>query len=181
MNAKFCFVLLIGLLALCLVGCSSSKSKQAAQSQQLLPPVSRLEPVPSPQPAQPMAQSSQPVAQPVQQAMPRPMPQSVFFETNQSKITPHAEAALRDQAEWLKRNTGKKIEISGNTDQRAGNDYNLQLGQKRADAVKDQLVSLGVSPDRLQTTSYGKERPVCTDSTENCNAANRRVDLRTIG
>lgn len=171
MKAKFCFVLSISFLVLFMF--SSGCSQKAATTQPA--PVSRLEPVPSPAPtAQPMPPQPKPVVQ-------KPMAGSVFFASNKSDITPQAAVALRNQAEWLKQNPEMKMQISGNADQRAGEEYNQALGQKRADAVKDYLVQLGVGADRLETTSYGKDRPICTESKENCYSANRRVDLQAIG
>jgi len=107
--------------------------------------------------------------------------QSVYFGTDETGITPQAQSALKSQAEWLKQNPHAKMEITGNTDPRAGEEYNRTLGQKRAEAVKDYLVGLGVSPDRLETRSYGKDRPVCNEATENCYASGRRVDLEVTG
>lgn len=155
MSARFCVVLFVGLLALSLFGCSGQKSAQAPSGP--LPPVYTFAPVE------------------------KPTPESVFFATDKSDITPQAAVALKNQAEWLKQHPDTKMQITGNADQRASQEYNQALGQKRADAVKDYLVQLGVNADRLETASYGAARPVCTESEENCYAANRRADLRAIG
>jgi peptidoglycan-associated lipoprotein len=88
---------------------------------------------------------------------------------------------LKNQAEWLRQNPNTKVEIAGNADQRASEEYNQKLAQERAEAVKEHLVGLGVSPDRLMTASHGKDKPVCGESTEACYAANRRVDMSVIG
>lgn len=105
----------------------------------------------------------------------------VYFMVGKYSITPRAAKVLQKESEWLKQNPDTKINISGNADSRASKKYNRILAQKRADAVKNRLVALGISPDRIQTTSYGKDNPVCTKTTKGCYAANRRVDLQAIG
>jgi peptidoglycan-associated lipoprotein len=172
MYAKICSVLFTGLLMVSLVCCSSFGSQKTAQDPAgKLPPVSRLEPVPS-QSAQQMIRG--PETQ-------KPMMESVFFATGKHNITDQSAEVLKQEAEWLKENPQTKIQISGNTDQRGGAEYNQKLAMKRAEAVKNQLANLGVDPDRITTTSYGKERPMCQDATTNCYATNRRVDLQAIG
>ncbi len=125
---------------------------------------------------------AQPPPQRVTEVQPvPPVPESVFFAYDKSDITPQMSVALKNQAEWLKQNPDRKLEISGNTDERGTEGYNQRLGQERADVVKNHLVQLGVSPDRMTTTSNGKNNPVCSESTASCQAANRRVDLNGIG
>lgn len=80
-----------------------------------------------------------------------PKPQPVYFGFNEYRITPQAAQALQRDAEWLKYYPQTEMVISGNADQRGGKEYNLWLAQQRADAVKNQLVQLGVNPNRLQT------------------------------
>ena len=82
---------------------------------------------------------------------------------------------LAANAEWLKENKRAHTEIEGHCDERGTVEYNLALGAKRAKAVKDYLVSLGVATDRLTTISYGEELPLCRDASEQCYARNRRV------
>jgi peptidoglycan-associated lipoprotein len=77
-------------------------------------------------------------------------------------------------AEYLKGNSTDAIKIEGHCDERGTEEYNLSLGQKRASAVKDYLVSLGIEGARVNTVSYGKARPFCTDHDENCWQQNRR-------
>jgi peptidoglycan-associated lipoprotein len=110
-----------------------------------------------------------------------PVPRSVFFATDKSEITPSGSVVLKNQAEWLQQHPNARVEIAGNADARAGEEYNQKLAQERADAVKGHLVGLGVNPDRMMTASHGKDKPVCGESTEACYAANRRVDLSVIG
>ena len=99
----------------------------------------------------------------------------VFFETDKSTLDGEARATLQRQAAWMKTYENLAFTIEGHADERGTREYNLGLGSRRANAVKDYLVSLGVPASRLKTISYGKERPVCLDSTETCWAQNRRA------
>lgn len=98
----------------------------------------------------------------------------VFFSTDSSTLNATARGALQKQAEWLKSNN-VRLKIEGNADERGTRDYNLALGARRANAVRDYIVSLGVSPSRLRTISYGKERPVSLCAAERCWSKNRRA------
>jgi peptidoglycan-associated lipoprotein len=99
----------------------------------------------------------------------------VFFATDQSNLDGSARATLRNQAAWLNQNDGLRLTIEGHADERGTREYNLALGARRANAVRDFLISEGVSGDRLQTISYGKERPVSLCSEESCWSKNRRA------
>jgi peptidoglycan-associated lipoprotein len=99
---------------------------------------------------------------------------TVFFETDQHSIRPDAQAVLQKQAAWLKQYPQTKLLVEGHADERGTREYNLALGDRRAYAVKEFLVSLGVDAARLQTKSYGKERPTCTESDDSCWQQNRR-------
>ena len=99
----------------------------------------------------------------------------VFFATDQSSLDGSARATLRNQAQWLAQNSELRIVIEGHADERGTRDYNLALGARRANAVRDFLISEGVNSSRLQTISYGKERPVSLCSEESCWSKNRRA------
>ena len=99
----------------------------------------------------------------------------VFFATDQSSLDGSARATLRNQAQWLAQNTEIRIVVEGHADERGTRDYNLALGARRANAVRDFLISQGVDGSRLQTISYGKERPVSLCSEEACWSKNRRT------
>lgn len=100
---------------------------------------------------------------------------TVHFDYNKSDLHESDKAVLQRQAAWLQKYPAVRVQVQGNCDERGTREYNLALGARRASAVKDYLVSLGVSASRLETISYGKERPVCTQSTEDCWAQNRRA------
>ncbi|HTZ31962.1 MAG TPA: peptidoglycan-associated lipoprotein Pal [Methylomirabilota bacterium] len=97
-----------------------------------------------------------------------------FFDYDSSEIRPDARAALQKTADFLKAYPNTHVAIEGHCDERGSTEYNLALGQRRANAVKQYLVSLGVNGDTLTTTSWGKEKPFCTESTESCWQQNRR-------
>jgi len=103
----------------------------------------------------------------------------VFFAYDRSDVDDRGRQTLQKQAAWLQRYPTVVLTIEGHADERGTREYNLALGARRAQAVKDYLVSLGVSGARLETISYGKERPICSQSNEACWAQNRR-GLSTI-
>ena len=99
---------------------------------------------------------------------------TIHFAFDQYDIDPEARAILDSQANWLMAHPNTRVTIEGHCDERGTREYNLALGARRANAAKEYLVSLGVSSARVDTISYGKERPICTQSTEDCWAQNRR-------
>jgi peptidoglycan-associated lipoprotein len=99
----------------------------------------------------------------------------VYFATDSSALDPEAQQVLRRQAAWLRENPGRAATIEGHADERGTRDYNLALGARRAAAVRNFLVGEGVSPDRLRTVTYGKERPEALCSAESCWRLNRRA------
>ena len=99
----------------------------------------------------------------------------VYFDTDMSNIREDGRATLAKQAEWLKRYTNYPITIEGKCDERGTREYNLALGERRAQAVKNVLVASGIPPSRISTISYGKERPAVVGSSEEAYAQNRRA------
>jgi peptidoglycan-associated lipoprotein len=100
---------------------------------------------------------------------------TIYFDTDRYDVDSQDQVALAKQAQWLGRYPSKRATIEGHADERGTREYNLALGGRRANSAKDYLVSLGVDGGRLNTVSYGKERPVCLESNENCWAQNRRA------
>ncbi|SRR5713226_656638 len=100
---------------------------------------------------------------------------NVYFAFDRDDLDPAARETLEANATWLKANPSTTVQIEGHCDERGTNEYNLALGARRAGVSKDYVVSLGISADRLSTISYGKEIPVCKESTEECWAKNRRA------
>jgi peptidoglycan-associated lipoprotein len=100
--------------------------------------------------------------------------QDAYFDLDKADIRSDARAALSKTAEFLRNYPQVKATIEGHCDERGSTEYNLGLGDRRASAVKQYLVSLGISADRLSTVSYGKEKPFCMEPTEPCYQQNRR-------
>jgi peptidoglycan-associated lipoprotein len=99
---------------------------------------------------------------------------TVHFDYDAYAVNDEARSVLQRQAAWLSKYPSVRVTIEGNCDERGTREYNLALGARRANAVKEYLASLGVSAGRVDTISYGKERPVCTSADESCYAQNRR-------
>lgn len=104
----------------------------------------------------------------------------IYFDTDRFNIDSLDADALRTQAEWLAQYPSKRATIEGHADERGTREYNVALGERRANAAKNFLQSLGVDASRLSTVSYGKERPVALGSTEEAWALNRRAVTITI-
>lgn len=101
--------------------------------------------------------------------------QDIHFDYDSFELTGEARETLRTNADWMKSSVQSKIEVEGHCDDRGTAEYNLALGAKRAKSARDYMVSLGISPDRLSTISYGEELPLCREETESCWQENRRV------
>ena len=102
------------------------------------------------------------------------VPDRVFFATNESILTTKSRDTLRKQATWLRENSSINVVVEGHADERGTREYNLALGESRANAAKDYLITYGISADRISVISYGKERPVNSESTPLAWSQNRR-------
>lgn len=100
---------------------------------------------------------------------------TALFDFDKATIRADAAAVLKKQAAWLASYPKATLTIEGHADERGTREYNIALGERRANSTKEFLVGLGVDPSRLSTISYGKERPTCTTSDETCFQANRRT------
>jgi peptidoglycan-associated lipoprotein len=99
----------------------------------------------------------------------------VFFESDQSELTPQARATLDKQVQWLQQYGQYAFTVEGHADERGTREYNIALGARRAQTVRDYLVSRGINPSRMRTISYGKERPVAVCNDISCWSQNRRA------
>jgi peptidoglycan-associated lipoprotein len=145
------------------------------------PPVEAPVATPSPTPA--------PRSAPIQPAGPTPgsledfritAGERVFFGYDRFDLTPEARATLEKQAAWLRRYGSVRVLVAGSADERGTREYNLALGARRASAAKDYLVSLGVPAGRIETVSYGKERPLDPRSNEEAWALNRNAHTQIL-
>lgn len=167
------FVIATSILALLLTfGCQKNEEIPMPTE---APPVPKIEKPPEPVKEEP---------KPVVEEVPEPDPldelikdnplNDVFFEFDKSELRPDARRTLERHAEVLKANPGLKVLIEGHCDERGTDDYNLALGERRATAVRDYMISLGVSANVLKTISYGESRPKDPRSNEEAWAKNRR-------
>lgn len=104
----------------------------------------------------------------------------IFFGLDQYDVDAEDQATLQSQAAWLQQNPNVRVTIEGHADERGTRDYNIALGERRANAAKNYLASLGIAPSRITTVSYGKERPAALGSDEQAWAQNRRAVTVTV-
>ncbi|UKK83974.1 peptidoglycan-associated lipoprotein Pal [Sphingopyxis sp. BSN-002] len=105
----------------------------------------------------------------------------IFFDLDQYNVDAQDQTTLQSQAQWLARYPAVRVTLEGHADERGTRDYNIALGERRANAAKNYLSSLGVDPNRIQVISYGKERPAALGSNEEAWAQNRRAVTVVIG
>jgi peptidoglycan-associated lipoprotein len=164
---------MIGLAAASLAACASRPK-----------PTGPVAPAPQPAPSQPAPSYPQPAP-----VSPEPMGAApgtvqdfvinigdrIYFATDSYDVTSDAQAVLGAQAQWLNRYPAVKVRIEGNADERGTREYNLALGARRANAVREFLIGQGVSGSRIETLSYGKERPIDPGTSEDAWAKNRNA------
>jgi peptidoglycan-associated lipoprotein len=103
-----------------------------------------------------------------------------YFDYDASSLRDDARTALSTDAQWLKKYPSMKILLEGHCDDRGTEAYNLSLGERRANATREYLDSLGIAPSRVETVSYGKEKPFCEDETDVCRQDNRRAHFLVV-
>jgi peptidoglycan-associated lipoprotein len=176
-----------GLLTLCIVfslGAAACAKKPPAPAPQApappapVPPAPKPPPPPPPPPAAPAAPAlteEEIFARKTLEQLNAERPLAdVYFDLDESTVRDDARGALQKNADWMKRWTSTRISIEGHCDERGSAEYNLGLGDRRANAVKTYLVNLGVPADRITVVSKGKEAPFCSDKNEACWQQNRR-------
>ncbi len=104
----------------------------------------------------------------------------VFFNYDEAELLPAGQTTLQQNAEWMRRWTSTRVRVEGHCDERGTNEYNLALGDARAAAVRDYLISLGIEAVRINTVSRGEESPFCGESHEGCWSRNRRGHFLVI-
>jgi len=101
----------------------------------------------------------------------------IYFDFDQDNVRPEFQAAMACHAKYLRDRPTARLTLQGNADERGSREYNLGLGERRGNSVSSALQANGGSAGQIQVVSYGEERPVCTESSEDCWARNRRVEL----
>jgi peptidoglycan-associated lipoprotein len=137
-------------------------------------PVADIPPAPPPQSAPAPAPVTSSIVAGSEEDLKVNVGDTVHFDYDKHDLREDDKGLLQKQAAWLAKFPAVRATIEGHCDERGTREYNLALGARRANAVKEYLVSLGVSAGRLDTISYGKEKPICTDSNETCYSQNRR-------
>ena len=180
-------VLPIIALTLLLAGCPKRPAMTAATAPPPVPPAAVVPPTPAPAPA-PAPVAPAPVAPPTTAPAPPAPPKEyrandalkpIHFAFDKSDIRPADAAVLDAAAAYLKANPSQLVLIEGHCDERGTSEYNLALGERRAKAAMNYLVSNGIEAARITTISYGKERPICSEHNEACWSKNRNDTFLT--
>jgi peptidoglycan-associated lipoprotein len=163
-------VLSVAVLAFSLAGCGCFIQAQKGEAPPPKPPEEKVVIAPE-QKQEVIMPPAAPVPAPVVAAVPGLS--NVYFDFDRYNIRPDDADTLKKNLDWFKANGNTKVRIEGNCDERGTVEYNLALGQKRADAARKYLAGLGIDAKLLDTISYGKGRPICTEHNEACWARNR--------
>lgn len=174
------FLLLAVILGLMVMGCAEKKAVTPIQppGEVMQPPQAKE--VEKPKKA-PEKITEQQIARVESKEIPSKMEEipgmfkDIHFDYDRYDIREDAKLILRSVADYLIKNTANKILVEGHCDERGTSEYNLGLGDKRTKAARDYLLSLAVPSSRIETISYGKEKPICNEHTEDCWAKNRRA------
>jgi len=170
LKPRFASVALIGLAVVLAIAPGCSSRKKVSSEAQIEPP-----PTESTPPAPPAEEHAPPP--PTEASGERFGLEDAFFDFDDFSLRQDAKTALETDGKYLEKNSGAKVVIEGHCDERGSVEYNLALGEKRARAAKDYLVSYGIPAARLTTISYGKERPFDTGHDEGAWAKNRRAHV----
>jgi len=160
-------IVLVNLLA----ACASEKPKESAAAASAPPPAATA---PAPQAAPAPVVMVDPLNDPASILAKR----SVYFPFDVSAVQEDDKPVVLAHAKYLSEHPDRKVRVEGNCDERGSNEYNLGLGQRRADSVKQMLVLGGAKASQIETVSYGEEKPVCTEHNEACWKQNRRSDIK---
>jgi peptidoglycan-associated lipoprotein len=190
MNRKrMVWIALLPLVGLLVAGCP--KKKPQAAPEQIAMETKQVQPPTQEMPAEPTAPAmdqtehnpleSEDLRVVNEEAQRQGFAANVYFDFDKSELKPEAREGLAANAEFLRNHPEFVLIVEGHCDERGTNEYNLALGERRANAAKDYLTSLGVAAGRLNTISYGEERPVCTQSDESCWSQNRRAHMVITG
>ncbi len=177
MNLQFLVTLLV---AAALAACSSTPLETPPVSDAPVIPVAPSAPTaPAPvvPPPPPQSTVKSVILHPLDDPSSALAKRSVFFEYDSYEIAPAGRALIEEHAKYLNGHASASVRLEGNADERGGREYNLALGQKRADAVRQAMKLLGVTERQMESVSFGKEKPVAIGHDEESWARNRRVDV----
>ena len=164
---------------LALIAAAAASLAACASRPKPMPPAPAPTPPPAPAPAPRPTPAPPPVAQGILPGSVQDfvinIGERIYFDTDEYTVRNDAQPVLSAQAQWLSRYPAVRVRIEGNADERGTREYNLALGARRANAVRDFLVSQGVSGARIETLSYGKERPIDAGTSEDAWAKNRNA------
>jgi peptidoglycan-associated lipoprotein len=174
--------LVAALMCAVLYGCGSQPSKdEGAAVEERTPGAAQAAPATPSASAQPVQPSQQVQVNPLKDPKNILSKRSVYFDYDSDRIRDEFRPVLQAHAKYLADNAGAKMLIQGNCDDRGSREYNLALGQRRAEAVKRVLVLMGARESQIEPVSLGEEKPRCTEQTEACWAENRRGDMLHSG
>ena len=173
-SVSFALVLAASLAA---SACSAKKPQTAGATSATTPPSSTATSVAPPAVSQPSSADADVLSADLATLNRKGYLKDAFFDYDQAVLRPDAREALNTDAGWLKKFPSTRLLIEGHCDERGTEEYNLALGDRRAAAVREYLAALGVTAARVQTVSYGKERPFCGEENDSCFQQNRRGHL----
>ncbi|MCB1608098.1 MAG: peptidoglycan-associated lipoprotein Pal [Xanthomonadales bacterium] len=160
--------LLIALSCAVAVGCAKKEEVRPE-------PTPAPTPTPTPTPTAPAGDNWTDVA--LLASKPCLVARTAYFDYDASNVRSEAQEMIRCHARWLQNNPGARMTLEGNADERGSREYNLGLGERRGNAVRDLLLANGASSAQINVVSYGEERPVCTMSDDSCWSKNRRTEI----
>ncbi|GIL06499.1 MAG: hypothetical protein AMXMBFR72_33460 [Betaproteobacteria bacterium] len=169
-------ILTLGLAALFMAGCATTQLEEPKPA----PVTEKPAPAPAPAPAPGPVTRAEPAPQPIDPLNDPKSPlakREVFFDFDKFDIKPEFTGLVEAHGRYLAQRKDRRVVIEGNADERGSREYNLALGQKRADAVRSRLQILGATAAQIETISYGEERPRCKEGNESCWSQNRRADI----
>ena len=170
---NFCRIGVALATAAAFAGCATQGSEDAAKAN--TPTASRTA-APAPAPA-PAPQASFALGTQSGGLRSLPTPRSIYYEYDRAEITAEGKKIIEANAEYLRTHPGVKVVVEGNADERGSAEYNVALGQRRADGVSKIMTLLGINSDRIETVSFGKEKPKVTGHDESAWSQNRRSDI----
>ncbi len=174
---KIIFVLMI--LTMIAAGCASRQAVQAEKPEQKAAPQAQKKveqaPAAAKAPSENVKEKQLAEAQLMKELQAKI--KDIRFDFDRYSLRDDSKPAIKDVADILAKHRNLKVAIEGNCDERGTAEYNISLGERRAEAVKEYLIALGIPSGKIETTSYGKEKPICTDHNEGCWSKNRRAHM----